>query len=49
MCYNPAIMAVHRGAYRYYDYALMGGWVYEKEVKPRAKEASPLSPRTQLR
>ena len=28
---------------RYYDYALMGGWVYEQAVKPRAKEASPLT------
>ena len=33
---------------RYYDYALMGGWVYEKEVKPRAKEASPLTHAAQL-
>ena len=23
---------------RYYDYALMGGWVYEQEVEPRATE-----------
>ena len=26
---------------RYYDYALMGGWVYEPEIQPRAKERSP--------
>merc|ERR1712216_906380 len=28
---------------RYYDYALMGGWVYESSVVGRAKSASPLT------
>jgi len=28
---------------RYYDYALMGGWVYEKEVQARARAVSPVS------
>ena len=33
---------------RYYDYALMGGWVYEAEVAPRAKEKSPLTRASEL-
>ena len=28
---------------RYYDYALMGGWVYEQHVLERARAASPLT------
>jgi len=34
---------------RYYDYALMGGWVYEKEVAARAREASPITRAAELR
>eukprot|EP00908_Phaeocystis_cordata_P003267 Transcript_13559.p1 GENE.Transcript_13559~~Transcript_13559.p1 ORF type:complete len:767 (+),score=240.76 Transcript_13559:97-2397(+) len=34
---------------RYYDYALMGGWVYEPAVAPRAKEQSPLTHAAALR
>ena len=34
---------------RYYDYALMGGWVYEKEVAARAREASPIARAAELR
>jgi len=34
---------------RYYDYALMGGWVYEKEVQARARAVSPISKATNLR
>jgi len=28
---------------RYYDYALMGGWVYDEKVAERAKKASPIT------
>ena len=28
---------------RYYDYAIMGGWVYEANVMERARRASPLT------
>lgn len=34
---------------RYYDYALLGGWVYEPEVAARARRASPLPRATELR
>merc|ERR1719272_1659918 len=34
---------------RYYDYALMGGWVYEPEVAARARRASPISMASELR
>lgn len=34
---------------RYYDYALMGGWVYEADVRARAKEASPLTHAAELK
>merc|ERR550532_1758525 len=34
---------------RYYDYALMGGWVYEKEVAARAREVSPITKASDLR
>ena len=34
---------------RYYDYALMGGWVYEKEIAARAREVSPLTKACDLR
>ena len=34
---------------RYYDFALMGGWVYEKEVAARAREVSPLTKAEDLR
>ena len=34
---------------RYYDYALMGGWVYEPAIRERAKEQSPLTRADHLR
>eukprot|EP00929_Paragymnodinium_shiwhaense_P020251 TRINITY_DN13556_c0_g1_i2.p1 TRINITY_DN13556_c0_g1~~TRINITY_DN13556_c0_g1_i2.p1 ORF type:complete len:546 (-),score=69.24 TRINITY_DN13556_c0_g1_i2:142-1779(-) len=34
---------------RYYDYALMGGWVYEPEVATRARKVSPISMAGELR
>lgn len=34
---------------RYYDYALMGGWVYEEHVKPRAVAQSPLTHAAELK
>jgi len=34
---------------RYYDYALMGGWVYEPEVVARARKASPQTHAGELR
>lgn len=34
---------------RYYDHALMGGWVYEKEVAARARDVSPITKATELR
>ncbi|EJK57500.1 hypothetical protein THAOC_22449 [Thalassiosira oceanica] len=34
---------------RYYDHALMGGWVYEGEVSLRARRASPMSRAADLR
>jgi len=34
---------------RYYDYALMGGWVYKEEVAARAREVSPITKATELR
>jgi len=34
---------------RYYDRALLGGWVYEQEVAERARAASPASAATELR
>jgi dipeptidyl aminopeptidase/acylaminoacyl peptidase len=34
---------------RYYDYSLMGGWVYEEEVAKLARERSPLTHAAELR
>eukprot|EP00592_Proboscia_alata_P003104 CAMPEP_0194371742 /NCGR_PEP_ID=MMETSP0174-20130528/20160_1 /TAXON_ID=216777 /ORGANISM="Proboscia alata, Strain PI-D3" /LENGTH=735 /DNA_ID=CAMNT_0039149965 /DNA_START=137 /DNA_END=2344 /DNA_ORIENTATION=- len=34
---------------RYYDYALMGGWVYDKTIAARARDVSPISKATELR
>jgi dipeptidyl aminopeptidase/acylaminoacyl peptidase len=34
---------------RYYDHALLGGWVYEPRVAARAREASPLTRAAELR
>ena len=37
------------GIARYYDYALMGGWVYEPHIAARAKAASPVTRASHLR
>jgi dipeptidyl aminopeptidase/acylaminoacyl peptidase len=34
---------------RYYDYALMGGWVYEDDVAKRALKASPITHAAELK
>ena len=34
---------------RYYDYALLGGWVYEKEIAERARALSPINRASYLR
>lgn len=34
---------------RYFDYALMGGWVYEEDLASRARDASPITRASELR
>ena len=44
MCPPPPLTPSHHPSQvRYYDHALMGGWVHEEGVRARAVEASPLT------
>lgn len=50
LCFHrPLVMILTPVITRYYDYALMGGWVYEPHIVARAEAASPVTRASHLR